>query len=286
MTSIKFCYSTEPLTIVPMSDLHLDSPSNNEDKMMEDLETAKQLNAHIFLGGDIWSAVFPSDKKRYTSRHGIAQIDALLDYSIKRAFKILKPYANNIDLVCTGNHETSVIKYHHTDPTDTLRCKLNEVRSNKLPPIRHGGYTGFISLNFKPNTKSKCSTTEHWFFHHGKGGNSIVTRGAIDLQRLRASNFADVYWLGHKHTNISDIPKTRYVDIYGNIVSKDVLAFITAGYDGEVKEQKYEETGYILDWAEETFYESQSQGCAIIHYTITEHKGKLRIKKLFQKSVG
>lgn len=285
MTSIKFIFDIEPKTIYCFSDLHIDAPSHDRERMMDDLEEAKSRNAVIFIGGDIWSAIFPSDKKRYTSAHAISQIDALIDYAVNRAFDLLKPYADNIYLLCTGNHETSVIKYHHTDPTNRLREKLQAVRNEKLPHIRHGGYAGFISLNFRPKSKANHSVTENWFFHHGKGTNAPVTKGAIDLHRVRAGNFADVYWLGHKHTNISDIPAVRFVDSHGNIKQKEILSFFTAGYEGKMQVREYEKDGYILDYPTENFYISQSQGCAKISYRLKDDKGILKIHKTMEKTV-
>jgi len=286
--AIEFNFSLDPLTIFCVSDLHIDSPDFDKEKFLLDMEKAKKSNAVIFIGGDIWSAIFPSDRKRYSGARQIAQVDTLIDYAVNVAFETLKPYADNIYLLTTGNHEASVIKYHYTDPTNILRQKLQEVRSKKLPHIRHGGFCGFLLLKFSPeDKKAKHTTSEIWFYHHGKGTNAPVTKGAIDLYRIRVGNIAHVYWLQHKHTSINDIPVVRYVDSRGNVRRREILSFFTAGYEGGINYNRdYEKEGYQTDYNSENFYEQSSTGGVTINYRFVDKDGIINIRKTIKHEVN
>jgi len=277
-----FTYPVKPLTIACFSDLHIDSPSHCRAELLRDLEEAKKKRARIFINGDVWDAIFPRDK-RFSGAQGMGKIDALVDYAVDMAFELLKPYANNIDFIGAGNHERTVVKYCYTDPVNNLIGRLNGIRSKQRNPIRHGGYSGFLTISFRDK---KHSIREVWYYHHGKGGSAPVTKGAIDLYRVRAGNVADVYWLGHKHTNMGDIPRVRRVTHRGDLIAKPVFAFFTAGYQGKQEENNFEEKGYLINWGEESFYELNSVGNALINYIPKyNHKGNILLKKNIVKSV-
>lgn len=274
MVSILLEYPWEPLNVACFSDLHLDAPDHEAELLDRDLEEAAELGARFFVGGDIWSLILPGDRKRYSGQHGKGEYDALVDIAVEMAYERLKPYADFIDLIGVGNHESSVARFHYTDPINRLIDALEAKRDPKLGGIQHAGYSGFIRLRFvhtnqSGKTKGHRSRvyTDTWFYHHGTGGNAIVTRGAIDFQRLRAEVRADTYWLGHRHTNPSDIPRVKTVDQEGNILSIPVLEFYTAGYQGRIDNTRnYRKKGYVVDWAEEKFYGTPAAGNAIVSY--------------------
>jgi len=285
VVSVRIHRPIEPFYVFALSDIHLESPYHQRDRLIDDLEDAKAHKARILIGGDIWSHILPTDKKRYTASQQIKKVDALVDYAVDLAFDVFLPYVDYIDLLCEGNHEANVIKYHHTDPVNNLRAKLQSKRDPSLPHIRHGGYSGFIDFCFNDG-KHHCGR-DVWYYHHGKGGGAPVTRGMIDLYRMRAENVADVYWTQHKHTNPSDIPTVRRLDNQGNIVEKEILSFHTAGYEGSAKQQTYEKRGYKTSYGEEKFYHATSTGCAKIVYNVKYgNDGGVKIKKTLIKETG
>lgn len=284
LTAIEFEFPNKPATIGFYSDLHLDSPNHDRKMLLADLEYGASLGARMWLGGDIFTVIMPLDR-RSSGQHRRARMDALLDQILDEGVEVLGPYVDHIDLVCLGNHEVTALKYYYTDLVNKLRLQLQQKRSKSLPPIRHGGYTGFVILRFRD--RNDHMETDTVYYHHGKGGSAPVTRGMIDVNRVIAGNRADVYWLQHKHVSTSDVPRVRAVDQKGNIEWRPLIAFHTAGYEGEGQVESWEkEGGYVHDWAEENFLIPQGQGCAFLQYTPKMvHNGYVRLVRVFSRRV-
>lgn len=285
MVASTFDYPFAPLTIAFLSDLHFDSPHHDRKALIADLDRAKKRNARIFLGGDLGCFIFARDK-RFTAAHAKdRKIDAVVDESVREGIEILGPYADNIDFMALGNHETTVLKYLGSDITNRIRIELERLKK-KRESIIYGGYSGYIRIRFKGGegtNEHRAGGSDIIYYHHGAGGSAPVTRGMIDLYRVRAANVADVYWLGHKHTDASDIPRVRYLDNMGNIRAKKVLAFFTAGYEGLETGQSYDQSGYELNWPEETFYAPQSQGCVFLTYEPKMVKAGIELSRVLEK---
>jgi hypothetical protein len=262
----------------------LDGPDHDRAALVADLEYAAKLGSRILIAGDIFTLILPKDKRssgRHRERDGL---DAIVDKEVNEAAEVLMPYADLVDMLGVGNHDVVALREYYTDAVNRVRFKLQEGRSKKLQPIRHGGYTGFIIMNFAG--RSRHRTRDIWYWHHGRGGGAEVTKGMIDMNRVIAGNRASVYWIGHKHTNAGDIPRIREVDHFGKILTKSVVMLFTAGYGGQASVEEYEETGYRHDWSEESFYQPASQGCALLRYEPrTIHAGNIVLDRFVDRPV-
>lgn len=255
----------EPATIACFTDLHIDAPDHDRDLLLRDLEKAKKLNARILIGSEIFSNILPKDLKRYTRGRDRHNIDAPINRAVKEAVDTLAPYVNLIDGIGIGNHDTAIIKYHGFDPALSVIERLMMKRDDNLPRIIHMGYTGMFQIVFE---NGHHRAKDIWWYHHGKGGGAPVTKGMIDINRICQSWFADVYWLGHKHTSISDNSlRMGYLNKEGTLETKQRVAFYTAGYKGKLEPAEYDKDGYILNWGEENFYGLEGQGNALVRYT-------------------
>jgi len=261
---LKSRYGWEPLAISFFGDPHIGHNAKLTAQLKSDLDGAKERGDVIVLWGDIADWILPSDRKRYTSGQHNTDTDAAINKQVRQLVEFLKPYVNNIAIMKLGNHETAVIKYHHVDPMQMLVAQLNAIRDEKLPPIFYGGYSMWwiVQLTSKKqgvrDSPGKGKNVKFWL-HHGAGGSSPVTKGAIDRARIYDTITADVCIIGHKHTSLHVTTKHERVDDYGNVRREDRDFLILPGYSGWEQDAPGED-GYTLNWSAENFYGLESTG--------------------------
>lgn len=276
-------YPYEPKNIACFTDLHIDSNSHNREQLIEDLDEAVELDADIIIGSEVFSNIIPKDYIRYTRGKDRGDVDAKINATLNMAYELLRPYVNRIVAIGTGNHDSSIVKYNAFDPVQMLLFMLQQDRDNNLPHIIHMGYTGMFQITFR---QGQHAVSDTWWYHHGKGGGAPVTKGMIDANRVIQSWFADVYWLGHKHTDITDNgPRCGYLDRLGQLKMRNRLFFYTAGYSGQVDLRDYKETGYINDYSDESFYGLESQGNAIISYKPKQIRTKKMVTDALERRI-
>lgn len=242
------------------SDLHIDAEDCRREELTRDLAEAANMGARIVINGDWGDFILPSDRKRYTHGTSICHSDRPIDEAVEMAFNLLAPYANIIDLIGSGNHEESVVKFHHTDPTTALITKLNTVRDSSLAPIVHGGYASFMLYRFHHGDSGSVKTLKI-YRHHGLGGGGR-SKGILKLEDMMASVDADVYTMGHNHQGVAD-PDQRVlaVDQNGKVIEKQKIAFYTPGYKGQLApDEQYPKLRYS-----DRFLTNQASGYRILH---------------------
>lgn len=251
-----------------MSDLHIDSPSFAKSLFVSDMERYKSIGARVLINGDVFDGILPTDRKRYTRGNDEIDEDAQINARIDYAIKILSPYVDIIDFIGIGNHEASIVKYDHCDLVKMLVRELSLIRDKSLPPIQRGSYQGFLRIWFRDNGQA---VRQYVIYRdHGKGGSSPVTKGIINIQRLHTTYLADLYWLGHSHTSITDAtPWTIYPDSSGKIIKKRKRSVITAGYqDCFTQRNLNSDTLYRNSFPEEKFLAPTGLGSALLRLTV------------------
>lgn len=262
-------YPWEETTICLISDFHANSPDFNNKAWEQDKQRIIDMNARVLLGGDTDDYIFHLDKRfsspRYQHKNSNI-IQGVVKKTIKEKFDGI---LDRIEFIGVGNHETSVMKYYLTDPVYMMIQEIKEATGKE--PI-HGGYTGMFRIEFK---EGKHLANETWYYHHGAGGNAPVTKGMIDFNRLRTQYWADVYWIQHKHNDISDQPMRTRLNRNLNYEYKKVLCVIAPGYNNKRHSDDYNDHGgYTLNWGEEKFYPSQPAGSSFITYKPYNKNGK------------
>lgn len=261
------------------SDLHMDSAGFQAKEFARDADKAKARGARFLINGDIFDAILPTDKKRYTRANDGFDEDAQVNARIDRVYRLLLPYVNNIDFIGIGNHEASIVKYAGTDLVAFLVRDLNLARDKSLPPIQRGSYQGFLRFRFRDG----CTREYVIYREHGKGGSSPVTKGTINIQRLHTTYIADCYWLGHTHTDIIDKTAwTIYPDRAGKIIRKRKLSTITAGYQGCFNQRNLTDGVYYQSsYPEEKFLAPTGMGMATLHiYVPPAHDALLEVEMI------
>ena len=249
------------------SDLHLESKTHNRTQLDKDIKEAIEAGCRIYIGGDICEAIMPGDLKRYTRGRDSIDADAQLNEITRICFEWMRPYANFIDWIGIGNHEEAALKHSHYDITLGVITLLNMERDKNLQPIHHGGYKSFIRWRFEHGENSRTRTVTALHFH-GTGGGAPVTKGMIDINRLRCDYEADIFWIGHKHTEITDKPQRICLDTSGRIIAREQRAFFTAGYQDCYEQDDYSD-GYKISFADRML-SATSIGFAMLEVRLTE----------------
>lgn len=239
------------------SDLHLDAADHDRELLKRDLDTAANLNTRISINGDMFDAIVPSDRKRHHNKVNDIDRDDIFNELVRDAIKLLTPYADHIDVIAPGNHERSVLKYHHIDLISMVVFGLNQKRSDKLKPIHQGSYRGFQQYVFRSGKRG--GIIFNMFRHHGRGGSAPVTGGALDLDRIRKDFDADLYWIGHKHSDIMRKFTRVSLGSRGKLRVQPQRAVISAGYKRQLSVEDPYNDGDIGDFGEQ-FYSLSEQG--------------------------
>lgn len=275
-------FNNGELHIACFSDLHHQHPSHNAKLCDADFQEAADLGCRMLILGDLNDLILLKDPRFQMSSVRKRQkiVDAMFNDAVRHSTERLKPYADFIDMIALGNHETAVLQHRAADFVLSLIGELQHHRSDKLPRIVHGGYKGLFRVQFE---QGRWRKSQVWYYDHGRGGGAPVTKGMININRIMRDWEADVYWLGHRCTSISDDQPARYLAKSNHYAVRRRLAFYTAGYEGEIKEEDYNEDGYTLDWAEEHHDTVPAEGYAVVRYELKTTEGDRKVKRKLER---
>ena len=132
-----------------LADLHIDNPHSDLPLIKRTLEEARKTDARIYLFGDTFCAM----QGKYDPRGSKAdvrpehQVNNYLDAIVEWTADILGPYADLIDIIGYGNHETSVLKRQESDLVQRLvaRHMQHDQRVAAFVIIAAGTVTGAFS---------------------------------------------------------------------------------------------------------------------------------------------
>ena len=222
---------TQGLTL--LSDLHLGAANVDYGLIHRELLAAAEHEDRVLINGDVFDAILPRDAKRYSPvalHPRILGSEDLINRLVDWAFELLSPYADRIDLVGVGNHDTAVSKHHSTDPVLLLVRRLNDflITRGLSHRVWYGGYCGFMDYRFhftgqkrEPILRRPSPPTDEQvgrkvsgnrpkkdqrrfvlYYHHGFGKSGSLSGAAGDYQRTTHVEGADAVWLAHQHTRV------------------------------------------------------------------------------------
>lgn len=261
-----------------LSDTHIGAHDCDKALLKSDLEWAKANNADVFVNGDLCDLVLPKDHKRFMPSlldDAITRTDSVVNATIDLCVGMLKPYAKQIRMIGSGNHESAMQKHHSTDVT---RLIIRELNRETGADIKHGGYTGAIVWTFRRNGGGGASFSI--YYHHGFGGSAPVTKGMIDFNRLGAyARGADVLWMGHKHWRWASQVVERHIPQRGSeFIDKPVWHIMTGSYVGGPAEQFDEAGNYQSNWAVERGFMPQGKGGAKLRLTVERRDERTSVR--------
>ena len=179
------------------SDRHHDSAKCDRDLEKKHLEKAKQRNALVVDGGDLFDAMQGKfdPRRSYSGLRPEYKVDTYLDEIVADAARFYGPYAQNILMLARGNHDQGIVKNNGVDLISGLTNRLNADYGGR---VATGGYGGWIRFMFKIQKTVRTSINLKYF--HGAGGGGPVTRGVIQTNRQAVYlPDADIVLNGHTH---------------------------------------------------------------------------------------
>ena len=177
---------TEPLILLPLTDLHLGSKHFNYKKFKETLMLIQETdNCYTVLLGDLMEC---ATKKSIGL--GLYEEDFHVEDQIIKLYELLKPLADNGKILgaVTGNHEMRITYATSINPVKILCRELD---------IDYLGYQGYIGLIVGSQRYSILA-------HHGIGSSSTSTGKLKAMKKLGNVAMADVYLSGHTHARMHD----------------------------------------------------------------------------------
>lgn len=238
--------SKEKLPFLLMSDLHIAAADTDEGRIKKELQWAREHKARIFIAGDLFDAIFLGDPRYTTSvlakkfRGTDAPLNAVLDHAVD----LLKPYADLLELIGVGNHETAVLKRSGYDLVDLLIERLTVGTKHK---ISHGGYMGAIRIPLRSGT-SKANYNVA--YHHGWSGAPGQSKGVLDFNKIRIEG-ADCIWLGHRHSRTATPEATWYIPLRGDVIQQRQVLNLRTGAYKTASWKQHENGQYQSKWSRE-----------------------------------
>jgi UDP-2,3-diacylglucosamine pyrophosphatase LpxH len=176
------------IKIKPLMDLHLGSKSCDLKAFKEFIKDRDE-NTYFYTNGDLWDAIYFSDKRFKAGIQDNPIDDAPIDEEIKEMVKMLSPIQDRIICIGHGNHEETIVKRNHTNMSKRLAEALN---------VPYLGYSFWFRLHIFHDTGRVRKVD--FFSTHGFGGGTRTEGGSITKYSKFGDRFdADIIVCGHDH---------------------------------------------------------------------------------------
>ena len=188
-----------------LSDLHVQNPEADLDRLNRDLESIKDDDkAYIIGNGDWFDAIVVTDP-RYTKTSDKTEGAAIINESIYELRNIMEPYKDKCLGIGIGNHENTYIKKCGADPV-LLLCDLLSIDTHK---VKHLGYSAIVRFRFEHESGGSIKSFIY-YQHHGWGAGMQTEGGSITKYARHAKNWrASLHVYGHDHHKVFKELPTR-----------------------------------------------------------------------------
>lgn len=178
----------------------------------------------------MFDLLLPSDRKRYTPARVHPRLhgrDDLVNAAVEWAAELLVPYADLIDVVGTGNHESAALAHHSVDAVRSLCAALEVAGGNPF----QAGNTAFLRypLASVAGRVFRGGGYTIWYTH-GAGRAKSAPEALRYLLSRTPSFRADLYWCGHFHSRAACCESVLDLAHDGRVVRKDLRCVVTGAY--------------------------------------------------------
>jgi len=180
MKRLKIKTEDDPCVIYAFTDTHFGNVGQDKKKLARHIQACKDEKAYWIHLGDWVEGITHKDK-----RDDVRLPSGNMKEEYAEAYQAFLPIKDQGLAILEGNHD-SVISSVYGDNVETLAENLN------TPYLGYGGY-----IDIK--TPLKKITL---LIHHGMGMGFLLGAKAINVHRLSHKFKADVFLMGHVHTDI------------------------------------------------------------------------------------
>ena len=210
----------KPITIYPISDVHLGSLEHNSEEWEKFVEKIKsESDSYIVLAGDLMNNATRSS------------VSNIFDEVIrpreqkKLLIKYLKPIADKILCAVSGNHERRSIKDADDDPMYDIMCKLDL-------EDRYRQNIAFMKIQMGKipcKDRNKYKSTYTFAVTHGTGG-GIYTGSSVNRNERFGYTIdgLDCLIVGHTHKGTITKPAKIVIDPRNDIISIKPFTVVTS----------------------------------------------------------
>lgn len=204
-------------TTLLISDLHLESGKFNRKYFDIIMRRARENNCRVRIIGDVFDLMQGRHDKRGSKHDENGLVKKWkTEYSnavVKEGEDVLGPYADLIDLITYGNHET---KYMLNNEHDVLKNMVEFLNIRFKSNILLGAYHGWCKERFlwHHNGNFLASNTINMKYYHSRGSYSRMTKG-INGHVFMSADYpdADIIVTGDNHSLlIHDYPQERITE--------------------------------------------------------------------------
>ncbi len=212
----------EPLSIVPLGDIHLGADGCNIEYLKNTIEWIRKTPNSYMIGlGDYLDCIIMNDKRfdiKSVDKRFLKDLDNLPLAQLKYLEKLLLPIKDKILCMIPGNHEDMFRLRNSVDIMAELRRDME---------IEIGDYMTYLKIKF--DSEQFHTTPITFFLHHGFFSGRKIGGKANQITDLAASYDANIYLLGHSHDLFSTSVDRLLLPNGAMNVIKEKRIFINTG---------------------------------------------------------
>jgi hypothetical protein len=219
------------LTLLLLSDLHLDNPKTDRKLLKCLLDEAKERKAIVLINGDLFCVMQSKDDDRHSKQSVMKEHNETSYFNdvVNDVYNFLLPYKDIIAYSGNGNHETKIKKVKEVDLMLWL-CDLLQKSGSK---IIKGDYRGFLNFVFEHSSggavKQYCI-----YHHHSFGGGGKTTKGINQFQSMMLDvQDVDAIWMSHTHEFSHHINVVEYLNQKWETISREIDCIRTPTFKEE-----------------------------------------------------
>lgn len=223
-----FCIHTdaETFNFEVLSDVHFDSQYCHRKFLRQRLDACAQDARPFILLGDFVDAMCGRKDPR-GDKEMIRQEYLKGNYwqaVAKDAANELRPYRDLLACYLLGNHETAPMKHNEINMQQMILEYLFDNDTERVNLVT-GDYESFMQVRMTTEKGVPSQHTQNYniWLYHGSGGNSPVTKGAIQRQRKKVHRHGfDLYLQGHIHQEGGDTDQIEMLGRSGRVIQKTI----------------------------------------------------------------